>query len=277
MFSFHDNISLKHSFQQFLDLVGDTTFIDVARCTDPACTDQPWESLDFVCREFDIPRIIQIWTKGPRAALQRGRKILEQCRRHGTIIICQLTVTGFGPEVEPRVPWPVDWQGIDQMISFLGTPQALLWRYDPVIPGISDMDTLETLAEKFAELGISRAVYNWGEYGWELVRKRMGKFYDRIDFGLDKNVVSRKIEHIGQSHGIDFLILAEGEKLSGDLNLSSRGCWQYEWLTEVCEDFPSRNLLPAVYRAGCMCAPSFDIGIEGQFNRCHGCVYCFAH
>jgi hypothetical protein len=277
MFSFQDTISLKHSFQQFLNLVGETTFIDIARCIDPACTDQPWESLEFICREFGAPKIIQIWTKGPRAALQRGYKILDHCRRRGTLIICQLTVTGYGPKWEPHVPWPVDWEGIKQMISFLGNPRALLWRYDPVIPGIADLVTLKTLAERFAELGISRAAYNWGEYGWELVRKRLGKFYDRIDFELDKNEFSLRIEQIGNSYGINFLILAEGEKLSGDLNLSSRGCWQYEWLTDVGDDFPTRELLPAVYRTGCMCAPSFDIGIEGQFNTCHGCIYCFVH
>lgn len=276
MFSFYDNISLKHSYGQYLDLVGDMTFIDIARSTDPARTSQPWESLKYICENFKIPRVIQIWTKGPRAVLQKGHEILNKCREFGSVIICQLTVTGYGPSIEPQVPWPVDWEGIVQMISFLGTSRALLWRYDPVLPGIANLQTLETMTEKFAELGVSRAVYNWGEYGLELVRERMGKIYEQIDFLMDKNEFSRNIESIGKAHGIDFLILAEGEKLSGDLALSSRGCWQYEWLTEVCDDFPSQELLPAVFRSGCMCAPSFDVGVAGQFNNCHGCVYCFA-
>ncbi|MBN2535144.1 MAG: DUF1848 family protein [Spirochaetales bacterium] len=277
MINYRNKNKFLHSYKQYLQLVNNkATFIDIARCIDPACVEQPWNRLKFIADEFGIPRVVQIWTKNPGDVLRRGQHLLNEFRKDGTIVICQLTVTGFGPEFEPRVPWPVDWQGIDMMIDFLGTPRALLWRYDPVIPGISDLGMFEYLVRNFAQRGITRAVYNRGEYGLELVRKRMGHLYHRIDFTLDKNILSHEIEQTGRDHGIEFLVLAEGEQLAKPLNVSSRGCWQYEWLVQASDSFPSRDFLPGVFRPGCICAPSFDIGHDGQYEHCHGCVYCFA-
>ena len=272
----HYEASISKAYREYLALVGDATFVDIARCTDPARTEQPWNSLLFIVENFGWPQVVQIWTKGPREVLRRGRVLLSLLREQGAITICQLTVTGFGPEFEPLVPWPVDWDGIDEMIAFLGTPEALLWRYDPVIPGISNLETLQYLAENFANRGVSKAVYNWGEYGSGLVQSRFGPLYRRIDVSVDMNALSLEIEAIGRAHDISFSILAEGEKLDTRLNLSSRGSWQYEWLARVGDGLPSRDYLPGANRPGCMCAPSFDVGIEGQFGSCHGCIYCFA-
>jgi len=267
---------LIEKYREYLAQVGETTFLDISRTIDPACVSQPWESLQYVAEEFGTPKIIQIWTKGPKGALMKGEKLIRQLQSEGSLLICQLTITGFGPLFEPRVPWPVDWEGIDMMIDTLGTPKALLWRYDPVIPGISNLDMLHELAEGFSKRGVTRAAYNWGEYGLELVRERMGELYNQIDFKLDKMKFSKEIEEIGNNYGINFLILSEAEKLSSDLNLSSRGNWQYEWLVEVGDKFPSRDFMPGVFRPGCICAPSFDIGHIGQNEYCHGCFYCFA-
>jgi hypothetical protein len=267
---------LHKKYREYLALVGDATFIDIARCTDPARTEQPWIDLTFIAENFGWPQVVQIWTKGPREVLRRGSALLPLLRAHETIMICQLTVTGFGPKFEPLVPWPVDWDGIDAMIAFLGTPEAILWRYDPVIPGVSNLETLRYLAANFESRGVSKAVYNWGEYGYGLVKNRIGVLDRRIDISVDMNSLSHEIEAIGRDHGIVFSILAEGEKLDGQLNLSSRGCWQYEWLARIGDGFPSRDFLPGANRPGCICAPSFDVGTAGQFSSCHGCVYCFA-
>jgi hypothetical protein len=267
---------LDQAYREYLALVGEATFVDVARKTDPARSDQPWRTLARLIERHGPPRVLQLWTKGPRAALARGGKLLAQLRQGGTTLLCQLTVTGYGPEVEPLVPWPVDWEGIDQLIACLGTPEAVLWRYDPVIPGVADLGMLRTLSGEFARRGLARAVYNWVEVGWELVRGRLGPLERRIDPTLDRSAFSREIEAVGREHGISFSVMAEGEGLAGDLALSSRGAWQYEWLLRVASGFPPRSFLPATFRPGCMCVPSFDVGVEGQFEGCHRCVYCFA-
>lgn len=271
-----DPESLRAAYSVYLAVVGEAAFIDIARCTDPARTDQPWKSLDFLIRNFGIPPVVQIWTKGPREALSRGRALLTLLREQRTTILCQLTVTGLGPEIEPDVPWPVDWDGIEELIAFLGTPEAVLWRYDPVFPGLSDLSQLRYLASNFASRGVSKAVYNQAEYGLELAARRMGAQIARIDGDADTNAFSRQIESTGRDCGIGFTTLAEGEKLDGTLSLSSRGCWQYEWLARAGHGFPSRDFLPGARRPGCMCAHSFDVGRPGQFAACHRCVYCFA-
>jgi len=268
--------ALEKGYVEYLRLVGNDTFVDVARKTDAACNDQPWRTLSRLAERHGAPRILQLWTKGPRAALARGGELLARLRRRGAAILCQLTVTGYGPTIEPLVPWPVDWEGIDRLIEFLGTPEAVLWRFDPVIPGVADLGTLRTLAAGFASRGVVRAVYNWIEVGWEVVRRRLGPLERQLDTSLDRNVFSRLIEAVGQDCGVAFSILAEGDGLAGDLTLSTRGAWQYEWLLRVGPGFPSRGFLPAAFRPGCMCAPSFDVGLEGQFDGCHRCLYCFA-
>jgi DNA repair photolyase len=268
--------SLRAAYSEYLAVAGDAAFIDISRCTDPARTDQPWKSFDFLIQNFGTPPVVQIWTKGPREVLSRGRALLTFLREQKTTILCQLTVTGLGPEIEPDVPWQVDWDGIEKLIVFLGTPEAVLWRYDPVFPGLSDISELRNLAANFASRGVNKAVYNQAEYGLELVGRRMGAQVARIDSAVDANVFSREIEAAGRDYGVSFTTLAEGEKLDRTLSLSSRGCWQYEWLARVGHGFPSRDFLPGAKRPGCMCAHSFDVGRPGQFAACHRCVYCFA-
>ncbi len=220
------------------------------------------------------PQVVQIWTKGPSGILKLGSAIVRELRERGTTVICQLSVTGLGREIEPHVPWPVDWTAIEDLADLLGGPEAIAWRYDPVVPGYSDLRVLDEIAGRFAARGITRASYNWLQPGRALVQERMGSWASKFRFD-DVEEFSLGIERIGRKHGIEFTILAEGEKLPGSLNLSTRGAWQYEWLMETGAGFPTREMLPGVFRPGCMTAPSFDVGVAGQYRSCFGCVYCF--
>ena len=272
----NDNYELLNRYEAYKNFVGEATFVDIARSTDPACSNQPWEALSMIIKRIGIPKVLQIWTKGPRGVLRKGKDLLDECRFNGCIILCQLTVNGYGTSIEPKVPFPVDWGGIDAMIEFLKTPQAVLWRYDPVIPGISDLKIFRSLAENFSRRGITRGTYNWVETGMDVVRERFLPFYGQINLNLDKKQFSLALEHIANEYGIDFMHLAETERLNTELRAVSRGSWQYEWLTEIGDEFPLRNFMPGALRGGCMCAHSFDVGIEGQFEDCHKCAYCFA-
>jgi hypothetical protein len=272
----NNNSELLNRYEAYRSIVGEATFVDIARSTDPACSNQPWNALNMIIERIGVPKVLQIWTKGPRGVLRKGRSLLEECRFRGCTILCQLTVNGYGPSIEPKVPFPVDWDGIDAMIKFLKTPQAVLWRYDPVIPGISDLKVFRSLAENFSHRGITRGTYNWVETGMEVVRERLSPFYEQLDLNLDKKQFSFELEHIANKFGIDFMHLAETERLDAELRVVSRGSWQYEWLTEIGDEFPLRDFMPGALRGGCMCAHSFDVGVEGQFENCHKCVYCFA-
>jgi hypothetical protein len=266
----------RNRYLEYLALVGDATFVDISRKTDPGRSGQPWQALSFIAETYGFPKVVQIWTKGPRDVLRRGRPLLERLRREGTTMMCQHSATGLGPEIEPHVSWPIDWTGVAEMIDFLGTPDAMLWRYDPIIPGWSKLETFNYMAENFSRLGVTSACYNRGECGLQLVRGRLGEQEHQVDQTVDMNAFSRSIEEIGRSWGIEFTTLAEGEQLDGELNMISRCCTQYDWLARVSDGFPLRDFLPGSKRAGCICAPSFDVGIEGQFGACYGCAYCFA-
>jgi len=134
----------------------------------------------------------------------------------------------------------------------------------------------KTLTKQFSARGVTRGTYNWVETGIEAVRERLEPFYARIDLSLDKNKFSHEMEKNAARNGIEMMVLAEAEKLDLELRAVSRGSWQYEWLTEIGDGFPDRDFMAGALRKGCMCAHSFDVGLEGQFEQCHRCVYCFA-
>lgn len=76
-----------------------------------------------------------IWTKDLRCALDAGRAVPADLMTRGTTVTVQLTVTGLaGTGWEPRVPSDV----LDHLdaATFIGGPEHLCWRYDPIIPTV---------------------------------------------------------------------------------------------------------------------------------------------
>ena len=80
----------------YLARVGDATYVDCTRRTDPARAPRVWENLRAVAEAYGPPWILQIWTKNPRGVMELGGALLERLCAGGTTITCQLTVTGLG-------------------------------------------------------------------------------------------------------------------------------------------------------------------------------------
>ena len=76
--------------------------------------------------------------------------------------------------------------------------------------------------------------------------------------------------------GLTVAICAESAGLAGQVpGLRPAACGDHDWFVALSGRDPGRA--PARgSRPGCGCAAYFDVGLYGQWRRCHRCLYCYA-
>jgi hypothetical protein len=228
--------------------------------------------------------VAQLWTKDAAGALRRGKFLLDRLRKSETTLAAQITATGLG-----GTPWeplaPVEpFSGVDDLISLTGSPDHIKWRYDPVIPRVHHLDRFLRLAERAAALGITRCVINFlappGRY--KRVDARLAHAlsgwaegmpdYDRA-WRVEK---ATEIVEVGGKLGLTVSACAESSGLVGRVDgLLPAACGDYFWFVEISGREP-RRAPGSGSRPNCGCAPYFDVGLYGQWRRCHQCLYCYA-
>ncbi len=271
-------------YQRYLERVGEATYLDVTRRTDPARIQKVWTNLLAVVTAFGAPWIVQIWTKNPMGVLRRGEGLLQRLLDQGTTITAQVTVTGLGgTEWEPRVA-SKPFHGVSALAEIMGGPEHITWRYDPIIPTVHSLDRFRSLAEDAAGLGISRGVINFiaqpGRY--KRVDTRLAgplpgwiegiAWYDHAW----RTQTAQEIVTIANEMGIRLACCAESAQLVGDVtDLHPAACGDYHWFAVLSGRDPGRVPFSGS-RPHCGCALYFDVGMYGQWKRCHGCLYCYA-
>lgn len=271
-------------YPRYMERVGRATYIDVTRRTDPARIDRVWGNLYAVVRAYGAPWIVQIWTKNAAGALARGGSVLRCLRRYGTTLAAQVTVTGLGGTIwEPAVP-EVPFAGVEKLITLLGGPEHVKWRYDPVIPTVHSGECFDRLARQAAALGITRCVINFvaapGRYkrvDARLSRELPGWAEGMSDYDEDWQAgVAAGLVETGSEHGLSVAVCAESaglvERVPG---LMPAACGDHAWFVALSGHDLARA--PAGgSRPGCGCAAYFDVGLYGQRRQCHQCLYCYA-
>jgi hypothetical protein len=271
-------------YPRYLERVGDATYLDVTRRTDPARIERVWINLRAVVESFGAPWIVQLWTKDAAGALEQGGPLLRRLLEGGTTLAAQVTVTGLGGSVwEPLSPTE-PFAGVAGLIALVGGPDHVKWRYDPVIPTVHSLDRFRLLAGRAAELGISRCVLNFiaapGRYkrvdarlasvlpGWSEGMPGYDKAW-RID-------TAAQLVEVASQLGLTVAACAESVGLVGQVpGLQPAACGDYDWFVTLSGWNPGRA--PATgSRPGCGCAAYFDVGLYGQRLRCHQCLYCYA-
>ncbi len=296
-------------YSRYRERVGEATYLDLTRRTDPARIPQVWDHLREVVDAYGPPWVLQILTKDAAGALRLGEAQLRSLRDAGATITLQLTVTGLaGTEWEPLVP-PDGLRRAAPLIDLIGGPDHVTWRYDPIIPTVHDVGRYRQLAAEAAGLGIRRGVINYlappGRYqrvdrriapllpGWA---EGMPRWVQRYDLAWQQGVALELVSLAGEA-GISLACCAESAPLAGLVpGLGRAACGDHAWFaalsggtrvlsggTRVLSD---RNLPPAPgrgtrvlsggSRTGCGCAPYFDLGNYGSWSRCHRCAYCYA-
>jgi len=264
--------------------VGAATVIDVTRRTDPARAPVVWERLRQVRDTYGSPWIVQIWTKNVPGVLALGQDLLRELMEAGTTVAAQVTVTGLaGTPWEPLVPAD-GLRALPQLARLLGGAEHITWRYDPILPSVHTPERFAALAREAAEAGISRAVINFiaspGHY--KRVDKRLESLLPGWAEGMPgydtdwKQTIARELVQIAAEQGIALGCCAESAGLAARVpGLRTAACGDYAWFAAL-----SKRTLPRTpfrgSRPGCGCAPYFDVGMYGNWSRCHRCAYCYA-
>ncbi|MFC2031624.1 hypothetical protein ACFLWA_12970, partial [Chloroflexota bacterium] len=140
-------------YARYVERVGNATYVDVTRRTDPARIERVWDNMEAVVDTYGAPWVVQLWTKDVAGALARGGALLRRLVEEGTILAAQVTVTGLGGTTwEPLTPVE-PFAGVDGLVELAGGPDRIKWRYDPIIPTVHHMDTFRLLAGRAAALG----------------------------------------------------------------------------------------------------------------------------
>ncbi len=277
-------VFLLEDYARYRERVGEATYLDVTRRTDPARVQQVWENLRAVARSYGAPWIVLLWTRDASGAIRRGGKILRELRDAGTTIAVQWTVTGLGgTKWEPLAP-TVPFAGAEELLPLVGGPDHVKWRYDPVIPSVHRPDVFRRLAEEAAWWGITRCVINFlcppGRY--KRVDARLAPLLPGWSEGMPGYDETWRVDaaagivEAARGFGISVAVCAESRALAERVpGLRSPACGDHAWFAALSGRNPPRARTSGS-RPGCGCAAYFDVGMYGRWHACHRCVYCYA-
>jgi DNA repair photolyase len=221
-----------------------------------------------------------VWTKNPQNMLVYS-KLNSILKEVGQIYVL-LTITGLGGTViEPQAP-TIDqvFKHLPAIIDFVGSPQRVAIRYDPLINVIFqekiqiyniNINLFEDILNRAHPLGIKRVIVSYVT------------LYPKVEKRLKANgfgIVEHPMEEI-----VDFIknqMIMQTEKLGMELstcvlpNLTTKGCINGKTLTglhplhEPCSEAKDRS-----QRESCHCTKSIDIG--KWFACYHNCFYCYGN
>jgi hypothetical protein len=271
-------------YPRYLERAGGASYIDVTRRTDPARIQRVWDNLEAVVNAYAAPWVVQLWTKDAAGTLARGGALLRRLQREGTTLAAQVTVTGLGGTAwEPLAP-AEPFAGVADLIALAGGPDHVKWRYDPVLPTVRRVERFRRLAGQAAALGISLCVVNFvassGHY--KRVDARLAAALPGWSEGMPgyddewRAETAAELVATAGDAGLSVATCAESAGLVRRVpGLQPAICGDHSWFVSLSGRDPGRA--PTIgSRPGCGCAAYFDVGLYGQWPRCHRCLYCYA-
>jgi len=214
---------------------------------------------------------IVFWTKNPLPVLPRLRELSDYA------YYFQMTVTPYGPDVEPGIP---DKQDVIipsalRLSDEIG-PGRVVWRYDPIL--LSEKYTKEFHYDAFGSMArrlagrVARCTVSFLDMYQNTARNARTMGLAPIG-EADMMEMAERIAAIARSHGIPVDACAE------PLDFSRFGIGRARCVDPALHEAASGR--PIAFkphkgqRPGCGCADSVDIGI---YNSCpSGCGYCYAN
>ena len=271
-------------YAHYREAVGEATYIDLTRRSDPARSPRAWDNLRAVVETYGAPWIVQIWTKDPAGVLRMGDDLPAALREAGTTLTAQVTITGLaGTPWEPLVPGGA-MADIPALAAALGGIEHITWRYDPIIPTVHRTERFEQLAQQAADMGLSRGVINFISPPGRYVRvdRRLAPMLPSwaedmpgYDDAWRQTVAGELVER-AEAAGIALACCAERAGLAeAGPGLGQAACGDYAWFVRLSGRRPVEAASQGS-RRGCSCARYFDVGAYGQWRRCHRCAYCYA-
>ncbi len=231
---------------------------------------EAWVPNPFNPRQITVvplsPRTVDalvLWSKNPAPMLERPLPPYPW--------YMQYTLNDYPAAFEPGLPAADQRVETFRALAALGGPEALVWRYDPIIFA-GDMDAawhcqrFERLCRRLQGATNQAVISFLDSYskiaGW---LRRSGIRWPELP---ERQALAARLAQTGADYGITVTACCEA-----GLNLPSAHCIDAARLSRIAGPLslpPDRGQRP-----GCGCAASVDIG---RYDSCpHGCGYCYAN
>ncbi|WP_338048596.1 DUF1848 domain-containing protein [Phaeovibrio sulfidiphilus] len=212
---------------------------------------------------------IVFWTKNPAPLLEHIGAL------DGWPFYVQFTLTGYGPDLEPRVPDRARRLDTFRALAARIGPDRVTWRYDPIIlspawPVAFHLETFEALCRELAG-STTRCVISVLDL-YAKIRRPMLALGVRAPSEGEAADLARALHTLGAAHEIT--VSACCEPAFRAAGLPPARCIDASQLARPGEAPPAARRDPG-QRPACACDRSVDIG---HYGTCpHGCLYCYAN
>jgi hypothetical protein len=225
----------------------------------------------------DVDAIV-FWTRDPRPILAH----LAELDRRGIGYVFHVTLTPYGPPLEPGLP-PLE-ERIGAVLDLAGRlgPARVNWRYDPVV--LSNRTDGDFHRRQFATLarrlrarvdGVTLSLLDWYEKCSRALcpLEDRGWVFSRAG-GSDAEArrLLRDLAEIAGAHGFSPRACAEDADLL-PLGIEPARCIDAASLSALFGR-AMRIRRDRAQRPACRCHESVDVGRYGTCR--HGCLYCYA-
>lgn len=221
------------------------------------------------------------WSKNYRPLLRRHKRL------SGWNCLFNFTLNSHDPLLEPGSP-PLE-ERMEQMAALaqLFSPEAVRWRFDPVVFYYRDgrlydnLHAFSRLLEFAAGLGIGSCTISFMDPYRKIERRQLSI----PDFAFEYPDSARMLEvasrmaATAEGYGVKILTCCEpGLASAGIGNLEAASCIDHGLIKRLFgEQLSGRRDRGQRSGAGCLCNESIDIGsYSSQPCRCD-CLYCYAN
>lgn len=225
-------------------------------------------------RREDVDAFV-FWTRDPRPFMAT----VDELERLGFPSMFLVTLTGYGPPLEPYAPRADEAvAGLRALSDHIG-PDRVVWRYDPIVlgPGLGPDDHRRRFADLCRRLEGATQVVKISFV--DLYRKTTRRLAS-IDGAYCVDPAARPearglVAEMAAAAGAAGMIV---ESCAEEVDLGPQGvaagaCIDAGRLSRLVGRPLAHGTDPG-QRRHCHCAPSRDIGINDTCR--HGCVYCYA-
>jgi DNA repair photolyase len=227
------------------------------------------------------PDALFLWTKHPRALIDCAPLAAALAALPNVLV--HLTVTGLGGgPIEPRVPpfAAAVAAAADLAVRLGGDGRRILWRFDPVIPGLSSLDRFDRIADRLARIGVERCVFSFPAA--RSLKGTLAPQYRRrgipVPTGPERETWAARVAERARRHGMAPFLCGQPdlvEALGGAVPAAS--CIDAALAGRLHPGgirFDDRR--DPSQRRGCGCARSRDLG-DYRLHPCgSGCGYCYS-
>ena len=222
--------------------------------------------VDLTKRNVDC---IIFMTKDPRPMVPHMREVSSM----GHMTVFQVTITPYGKDIEPGVPFKADISDACEEIAGRIGRDRMVWRYDPVI--LNSRISMEYHRRKFdmmcreASRWTDRCVFSFVDIYGKLLRLEEEGVLRRVSVA-EMDAFAEMASRTAEEYGIT-LSCCCGARDFTRFGIEPRGCVDREMMRSL--DIPY-EIQSVPVRDRCRCVKSIDIG---EYDTCgHGCVYCYA-